>query len=45
MNATFISLVPKKTSVVDITEFPPISLVGGVFKIISIVLANKMKAV
>jgi len=42
-NSTFVSLVPKKASVVDIKDFRPISLVGGVYKIISKVLANRLK--
>jgi hypothetical protein len=41
INATFVSLIPKKAGVVDIKDFRPISLVGGVYKIISKVLANK----
>jgi hypothetical protein len=45
INATFISLIPKKVGVVDIKDFHPISLVGGVYKIISKVLANKLKTV
>jgi hypothetical protein len=44
-NATFVSLIPKKAGVVDIKDFHPISLVGGVYKIISKVLANRLKSV
>jgi hypothetical protein len=43
LNATFISLTPKKVGVVNIKDFHPISLLGGVYKIISKVLANKLK--
>jgi hypothetical protein len=43
INATFISLIPKKAGAVDIKDFRPISLVGGVYKIISKVLANRLK--
>jgi hypothetical protein len=43
-NATFVSLIPKKANVVDVKDFRPISLVGGVYKLISRVLANKFKS-
>jgi hypothetical protein len=45
LNATFISLIPKKADVVEIKDFQPISLVGGVYKIVSKVLANRMRTV
>jgi len=45
INATFISLIPKKAGAVDIKDFHPIILVGGVYKIISTVLANRLKQV
>ena len=35
LNATFISLIPKKAGAVEIKDFRPISLVGEVYKIIS----------
>jgi hypothetical protein len=35
INATFISFIPKKAGAVDIKDFRPISLVGGLYKIIS----------
>jgi hypothetical protein len=44
-NATFVSLIPKKADAVDVKDFKPISLVGGVYKLISKVLANKFKSV
>jgi hypothetical protein len=44
-NATFIALIPKKSGVVDIMDFRPISLVGGVYKIIAKVIANRLKIV
>lgn len=45
LKATFISLIPKKVGVVDIKDNRPISLEGGVSKIISKVLANMQKTV
>ena len=44
-NATFIALIPKKNSASDIRDFRPISLVGGVYKILAKVLANRLKEV
>lgn len=35
LNATFVSLIPKKAGAVDIKDFQPISLIGGIYKIIS----------
>jgi hypothetical protein len=45
LNATFIALIPKKARAEDIKDFCPISLVGGVYKIISKVLPNRLKTV
>jgi hypothetical protein len=44
-NATFVSLIPKKVGAVDVKHFQPISLLGGVYKILSQVLANRLKSV
>jgi len=44
-NSTFVSLIPKKTKVVDVKDFRLICLVGGVNKIISKVLTNRFKSV
>ena len=44
-NATFIALIPKKNSAFDIRDFRPICLVGGVYKILAKVLANRLKEV
>ena len=40
MNASFLTLIPKKCNAVNIKDFRPISLVGSVYKL-SKVLANK----
>lgn len=45
LNATFVSLIPKKAGAVDIKDFRPINLIGGMYKIISKVLANRLKSV
>jgi len=45
-NTTFISpLISEKLGAVDIKEFQPISLVGGMYKILAKVLANRLKMV
>lgn len=45
LNAMFIAFIMKKSRVVDIDDFRPISLVGGVYKIVTKVLANGLKMV
>ena len=45
MNATFISLIPEKSDATEVKDFRPISLIGGVYKIIAKVLANRLKMV
>ena len=45
LNATFITLIPKKHAASEIRDFRPISLVGGVYKIITKVLANRLRIV
>ena len=42
-NASFLALISKKMDVVEIKGFQPISLVGGIYKIISKVLANRLR--
>jgi hypothetical protein len=45
-NATFLALIPKKKSVaVEVKDFRPISLVGGVYKILAKLLANRLRLV
>lgn len=45
INATFIALIPKKAGVMELSDFRPISLIGGVYKIIAKMLAERMKRV
>ena len=45
LNATFIALIPKKNVASNIRDFRPISLVGSLYKILSNVLANRLKVV
>ena len=45
LNATFLVLIPKKQTVEDFKDLRPISLVGGLYKILTKVLANRIKRV
>ncbi|XP_059436099.1 uncharacterized protein LOC132169027 [Corylus avellana] len=45
LNASFISLIPKIPGATNLKDFRPISLVGGMYKIIAKVLANRLKVV
>jgi hypothetical protein len=45
LNASFTALIPKIPSALDLKDFRPINLVGGIYKIIATVLANKLKMV
>ena len=45
LNSTFLVLIPNKGDAVDIKDFKPISLVGGMYKILAKVLANRLKRV
>lgn len=42
LNTTFIALIPKKIRVSEVKDYRPISLINGVYKIISKVLANRL---
>ncbi|KAJ9562034.1 hypothetical protein OSB04_007194 [Centaurea solstitialis] len=44
-NSSFVSLIPKNTSPIGLNDFRPISLVGILYKVISKVLAERMKSV
>ncbi|PNX92269.1 cysteine-rich receptor-like protein kinase [Trifolium pratense] len=44
-NCSFIVLIPKKKSPVKVTDFRPICLIGCIYKVISKVLANRLKKV
>lgn len=45
LNASFITLIPKSVSPVAIEEYRPISLIGGIYKIVAKVLANRLSKV
>ena len=45
LNASFLSLIPKKNNALNIKDFRPINLVGNVYKLLSKVLANRLRLV
>ena len=45
LHATFLVLVPKGRTVEDLKDLRPINLVGSLYKILSKVLANRIKSV
>lgn len=45
MNATFIVLIPKKSGAIKLKDFRPISLIGGVYKIVAKVLPIRLKLI
>jgi hypothetical protein len=45
LNASFIALIPKKLNASNIRDFRPISLIGSVYKLLSKVLANRLRGV
>ena len=36
LNASFLSLIPKKNNAIDVKDFWPISLVGSVYKLLRV---------
>ena len=45
LNASLLSLIPKKNNAINIKDFRPISLVGSADKLLSKVLANRLRVV
>ena len=45
LNVSFLALIPKKLDAMEVKDFHPISLVGGMYKIISKVLASRLRRV
>ena len=45
LNATFVALIPKKYRANELKNFHPISLIGGMYKIIAKLLANRLSVV
>ena len=45
LNNAFLILIPNKSGVEDLGDFRPISLLGGLYKLMAKVLANRLKKV
>uniref|UniRef100_A0A2N9EFE5 Reverse transcriptase domain-containing protein n=1 Tax=Fagus sylvatica TaxID=28930 RepID=A0A2N9EFE5_FAGSY len=45
INATFLTLIPKKSNANEVRDFRPIALVGSIYKIVAKVLANRFSMV
>ncbi|XP_071715148.1 uncharacterized protein [Rutidosis leptorrhynchoides] len=44
-NTSFITLIPKKSNPINLRDYRPISLIGGYYKILSKLLANRIRSV
>ncbi|GLT40917.1 hypothetical protein SLA2020_150140 [Shorea laevis] len=44
LNSSFLTLIPKKFNAMELKDYRPISLIGCVYKLLSKVLANKLKS-
>ena len=44
-HASFLSLIPKKNNALNIKDFRPINFVGSVYKLLSKILANRLRLV
>ena len=45
LNASFLSLIPKKNNALNIKDFQPINLAGSLYKLLSRVLTNRLRTV
>jgi len=45
LNTTWVTLIPKKQGLLEVTDLRPISLVGCIYKVIAKVLSKRLKAV
>lgn len=45
LNSSFITLIPKKANPLLIEEYQPISLIGGPYKVVAMVLSNRITKV
>lgn len=44
-NASFIAWIPKEKRALELKDYRPVCLIGGLYKIVSEVLAERLKAV
>lgn len=45
LNVAYVALIPEKTGAIELRDFRPISLIGGIYKIIAKLLAERLKRV
>ena len=45
LNPTFQVMIPKKGNAEDLRDYKPISLIGGLYKILAKVLANRLRCI